>query len=304
MAMSRRAFGRFLGVAPWSLSRRAPAQERLAWNDLGASAPVLERRYRADAQVLVLSVPLLRRQGVGGGSVRWIESQNLRLLEFNGYSLPARAAGFNRLGFLRELSRTAGGKSAESIYFGLMTASGEESAEQARSALHSTAKEQAYTVIDGRVGGAGSEAAVAHFTAPSALTAEQQPELMDRSRKALAADAKIAATRGGQELSAGGGGTLGRCGTDANHLRVRGWRVFTIGSRAADAKSTAYFANGGFIPAGGNVIRVAGKLRRQVGGKDIEFRLWVERGPGGPYGSGSSIRPNRTCGSCSKRSRD
>ena len=62
-----------------------------------ASVPpgaTLIRRYRADAQVLVLSLPILRRSGVGGGSIVWREwteaDGSCRLLEFTGYSLPKK----------------------------------------------------------------------------------------------------------------------------------------------------------------------------------------------------------------------
>lgn len=284
--MTRRAFGRILGAA-FGIAGVAPSAGRLSWNDLGTPAVTLERRYRADAQILVLSVPLLHRQGVGGGTVRWVEGAaadggTLRLLEFLGYSLPGRAAGLNRLGFIRELSRVSAGKSAESVYFGLMTASGEESAEQARAAIHSTAKEQAYTVIDGRVTPAGSTAAVAHFAAPSALTAEHRPELMERSRKALAAEARESSgPAGSQSFLQAVAELLGEDRRQTTYLYSGG--VYSLWmTRAADTKATAYFRDRRLIARDRSVVRLSGKLRRQVGGKDIEFRLWVEQGAARP----------------------
>jgi hypothetical protein len=155
----RRGFWRLLAAgAAWVRwpGSRAHA-DRLAWNVKLAPDLNLERRYRADATVLLLGVPVLHRDAVGAGSVIWREfdAGATRLLEFNGFSSPERAAGLNRLGFIRELRRT--GHSDDCIYFGLMTASPEESSETARKALHSTAKEQAYTAIEGRIGAGRTE---------------------------------------------------------------------------------------------------------------------------------------------------
>ena len=139
-----------------------------------------ELRYRADAHVLLLGISLLHRAGVGGGSVLWRESDDCgatRYLEFNGYSVPARAAGLNRLGFIRETARICEGGHAEWGYFGLMTSSPEENADDAREALHSSAKEQTYSAIDGRIAADETQTIVAHFTAPGAYSGEKRSEL-------------------------------------------------------------------------------------------------------------------------------
>jgi len=65
---------------------------RLVWSAEPAAKLSLERRYRADAQVLLFGITLLRREDVGGGSVFVAEYEAggaARLLEFNGYSTPA-----------------------------------------------------------------------------------------------------------------------------------------------------------------------------------------------------------------------
>ncbi len=290
-AITRRWFGRTLGGAMLSISGAGAPFDRLSWSQEGGSAQALERHYRADAQVTVLGVSLFHREGVGGGSVLWRESSEaggvtLRLLEFNGYSLPARAAGLNRLGFIREMCRVVDAKSVESIYFGLMTASPEESAAQARGALQSTAKEQAYTVIDGRVVPSGSEASVAQFAAPASLSALQRPELVERAHKSLAAEAKVS---GGpaphdeaQSFLEGLAGLLLRPDRSEGSYVYSGHVYSLWVDRAVDVKATAYFRTRKLIPPEGNVIRVAGRLRRQAGGKETDFRLWVEQASGRP----------------------
>ena len=90
--LSRRAFAWSLAGA--ALARAGDAAEpdppgRLAWIAEAAPRLSFERRYRADAQVLLFGIPVLRRQGVGGGSVLWRESEaagSARTLEFNGFS--------------------------------------------------------------------------------------------------------------------------------------------------------------------------------------------------------------------------
>lgn len=287
-AMTRRVFGRALSGACLWLSAKASPPGGLAWSDDKGSAPSVERRYRGDAQILLFSLPLLHKSGVGGGSAVWRESDDvsggrLRLLEFNGYSLPARAAGLNRLGFIRELCRVTGGRSVESIYFGLMTSSPEESAEQGRRALHTRVKEQAYSTIDGRVQPGQSEAVLAHFTAPASLTALDRTELVNRARRALDTQGKLPA---GPPAPAEGAHSFLAALSDLllhpdrrESAYVYSGNLYSLRvERTRDPKTATYFAGRKVIGKSASVTRVAGTLRRRPNGADIEFRVWVEDG--------------------------
>jgi hypothetical protein len=245
----------------------------------------VERRYRADAQVLVFGLPVLRRDGVGGGSVLWREYDTgsaARLLEFSGYSTPARAAGLNRLGFIREMARMAESDGPECSYFGLMTASPEESAEEARKSLHSGAKEQAYTAIEGRIAPGETATATAHFTAPATVSGENREELVERARRALASAAEVRTAGPARETSHSflqelarllirPDGKEGRCLYSG---RPYGIRLI----RSLDAKATGYFRERRLIAGSAEVVRVSGRLRREAGGKETEFRLWIPSG--------------------------
>jgi len=283
--MTRRFLFHMLRAAALPFATRAMPSSRLEWGDLNSTRFSAERRYRADAQVFLLGIPFLHRQGVGGGSVAWRESLEpglalLRLLEFRGYSLPARAAGLNRLGFIRELSRWKDGKSLESIYFGVMTASPEESADQARRALHSTAKEQTYTAIDGRILPSGSEVTLAHFAAPATLTGAQQQELMQFARKALAGTAKSA---GGPAAPQGQAPSFLQALAElvahperTQTTYIYSGRAYSLSvRRASDPKTTALFRQRRLIDGNTGIIRVTGTLQRQAGGNPIGFRIWV-----------------------------
>ena len=283
--LSRRAFGWSLAGAV--LARVCAAAEpdqpgRLVWSAEPAPKLSLERRYRADAQVLLFGLTLLRREDVGGGSVLWREYEAggaARLLEFNGYSTPARAAGLNRLGFIREMARVAGSEMPECSYFGLITASPEESAEEARKSLHSGAKEQAYTAIEARLAPGETETAIAHFMAPAALSGANREDLVERARRALADVAEVR-TAGStsetghsflQELVMRPDGKEGRY--------IYAGRPYRLNlTRSVDGKATAYFRERRLVAKPAEVVRFDGRLRREAGGKETEFRLWIPSG--------------------------
>jgi hypothetical protein len=284
------------GAALALVSRRLvaaglPQASRLNWDTPIGPDSSSQRRYRADAQVMLFGLALLHRTGVGGGSALWRESPApegglLRFLEFTGFSMPERAAGLNRMGFIRELSRFAdssGEGAAESIYFGLMTSSPEESAEEARRALVTHTSEVAYSAIEGRIAGDEVETAGAHFMAPARWSVENRGELVDRARGALAAASKAAAEAGSHGI--GSPPFLQSLAVVMRDPRLEETR-YTYNSRlyhmwvsrAADPKVTAYFRGHGLIGGNHDVIRVAGKIRREAGGKETNFRLWFEPG--------------------------
>jgi hypothetical protein len=285
---SRRDVLRWLTGAGFLAALRGKAQSAaaLSWPEAARLGTHFERRYRADAVVVVFSIPLLHRSGVGGGSVNWGESaeadgNTLRSLEFLGYSDPKRAAGLNRLGFIREFVRLHGGHVEEALYFGLMTSSPEENAEDARRALHSTAADSPYSVIQGRVAAGDCTSTGAHFVASAKFTAAQKSELETLARKALESARALPAqfdARGATpapfleslaELLPLPGRNEGRY--------VYGGRLYHLWLRQdADSKATAYFRGRHMTTA--EVVRVSGKLRREAGSKEWEFRVWIEKG--------------------------
>ena len=292
-AITRRSCARALvGAVLAAISRNSkaaavPAETPLTWDAASGPDNASELRYRADAQVLLLGLPLLHRAGVGGGSAAWREYPKpqgaLRFLEFTGFSRPDRAAGLNRLGFIQEMARFSGNDAAESLYFGLMTSSPEENAEDARKALHSHAPEVAYSVVDGHISPAAVETATAHFTAPAQWSTENRRELVERARMAIES-----APRNESGHSAQGGTALPFLQAVAGMLRQPGltetryvyngrtYRMWM--NRAPDAKAAAYFQKHGLLSTNGKVICGTGRLRREAGGKEISFRIWFDPG--------------------------
>ncbi len=293
LLLTRRLWNRMLAgavvsrILPRSLAADPGGGGTLAWDAAPDPAPEPDRRYRATAQILILSLPLVRWPNVGGGGAAWREIEQprggtLRYLEFTGFSNPERAAGLNRLGFLREMTRSGTGTAPESLYFGLMTASPEETAEEARKALHPKAKDAAYTAIDGRIAGGSVETVVAHFTAPARWSIANRSDLMQLARAAL----KTAPPRP-TEGDAGGAPIRPFLETLAAVLRQQGngesrfayaGRFYRLAlEKTPDEKAAASFRQRGLVRSGAGVLRVAGKVRRETGGKDSSFRLWVEQ---------------------------
>jgi hypothetical protein len=286
---SRRAFGRFCVGSAFCAGRKglAALDGRLELDGQPRADLSLDRHYRADAQVIILSMPLLHRTSVGGGSVQWSEwteanGGSQRLIEFLGFSAPERAAGLNRLGFIRELTRTAPGGIRDAIYFGLMTASNEESAEEARKALHSKATESAYTVIEGRIAADASTTALAHFMGPSRISAERRGELVSMGLRALSS---VPVQRAGFTmaplpppfLNALADALFGPPQLESRY--VYAGRLYRLRLRkTADPKATEYFQMRKMISPGSKVIRASGTVQRETGGKGTQFGIWVEEG--------------------------
>ncbi len=126
------------------------------------------RRYRADATILLLGIPIYRRSGVGGGQASLEDASDgpatTRTLFFAAGADPARAHGLNRLGWIREVVRQSNSIPVEAQYFGVLTASPEESLEHARKAIATPAGGHAtYSAVSGRNTAGGSRSAVTHF---------------------------------------------------------------------------------------------------------------------------------------------
>jgi hypothetical protein len=192
----------------------------------------------------------------------------------------------NRLGFIREMARISGSEIPECSYFGLITASPEESAEEARKSLHSGAKEQVYTVIEGRIAPGETATTIAHFTAPAALSGANREELVERGRHALASVADMRTAGSASEAGHSFLQELARLLMRPNGAKGRflysGWPYRLRLTRSVDAKATAYFRERRLIAVPAEVVRVTGRLRREPGGKETEFRLWIPSGADRP----------------------
>jgi len=165
----RRFIGSILALLSWPRRRNSlkAASPPAPQSDSGAGARTTVRRYRADAVILLLGIPLYRRAGVGSGQVSVEESgegaQLRKTLFFAGGSDPKRAVGLNRLGWLREVG-LGGPDPSETDYFGVLSSSPEESLEHARTSVAAPQSSRSpYTAVSGRHTVSRSRSAVTHF---------------------------------------------------------------------------------------------------------------------------------------------
>jgi hypothetical protein len=129
------------------------------------------------------------------------------------------------------------------------------------------------------------DTATAHFTASSALSAGHRTELEQMARRAL-----TAAHRKSVDLSLDGETPLPFLQAVADLLRqpksgeghyIYNGRVYRLRlRRTADQEASEHFRARGL--ASGPVIAVAGVLQRIDGGKQIDFKLWVEQSAAHP----------------------
>ena len=167
-------------------SAAAPPRSPLDEAPRGSSLRRAAARYRVDATILLLGLPVYSRAGVGGGYASAEEFETGLSLQFAAGSDPARARGLNRLGFLHEL-RAAGGVR----YFGFMTSSGEESFAEARRALEEPgAAETGYVAISGQAGGGFARSRVCRFLFPARLGWADWDRLLPAVCAAFAASAE------------------------------------------------------------------------------------------------------------------
>ncbi|MBV9269414.1 MAG: hypothetical protein JO061_24815 [Acidobacteriaceae bacterium] len=115
-----------------------------------------ERTYKATAYITVLSIPIFSRSDVGYGLAmeqkRASADEQIIRLEFLGGSNPSRAHGLNRFGYIREIVEESHNSLIKAQYTGIMTASREESLNDAKAALHSpSAGEQPCVAASGEL---------------------------------------------------------------------------------------------------------------------------------------------------------
>jgi hypothetical protein len=134
----------------------------------GPPARIMARTYRADAVILFLGLSIYRRAGVGGGKASLEETgqgaELRRTFFFAAGSDAKRAHGLSRLGWIQEVATGPASTPSGISYFGVLTASPEESLEHARKSVDaSPAGRSTFSAVSGRNTPAHSRSALTHF---------------------------------------------------------------------------------------------------------------------------------------------
>jgi len=300
VAISRRNLGRVLmglgagAFAPWrSRAASAPALEvdRFVEGLTGPAASRTSSSYRADAMIVLLSVPVFRRAGVGSGfasleqAIR--DGERYYSLRFAGASRPERAAGLDRVGAILEVVREQGATLSEAAYFGVLTSSPEETLEEGRRSLGKTTnKWNEYTAIDGLSRCGLTRSAVAHFRLP----ANGAPNL----RVIAEARANFQSNRPPWRQNQWPGDREGQAPPTFLYALMRAirrpqrtsesWYVYSERSyrlhveKEPDRQQGERFAELGLTSRPERIIEVRGRTREERSGRQTTFRLWIEDG--------------------------
>jgi len=267
------------------------AVDRLAEGIPESSASRHSSSYRADAVILLLSLPVYRRSDVGTGFASFAEVARARarcyFLRFSGASRPERAAGLDRMGSIHEAAIEQGAALSEAAYFGVLTSSPEETLEQGRHSLGTRPDRwNEYTAIDGHSRCGFTRSAVAHFRlpasgAPSARIIEEARANFQASPPAWR-ESKWTDERAGQPpptfLYA-----LMRALQDPQQTTdswyVYGERSYSLRmQKQQDRQQGLHFAERGLTLRPERIIQVRGRIREEGSARQTAFRLWIEDG--------------------------
>ncbi len=248
-----------------------------------------DRRYRADATLLPLGVPLYSRRGVGGAQVSVQERSEGSLtrvtIRFAAGSAPERAAGLDRFGFLEEDVECEGGTPVHAEYVGLMTDSPETNVNEAKRALHSAPARPAVAAIQGSSAGGRHQSRVLRAGLSEPVRWQDAASLAGVVRTLFSGGAS-----GGVTVHEGRGGRpstflyeLRQAVSDP--VREREGAFHYNGARYAlhtrkypDRTAADRFAERGLAAAGAPVERVQGAIVNLERGSRTEFKLWIEAG--------------------------
>jgi hypothetical protein len=251
-----------------------------------SSEKITERAYRVDATVLLLSVPILRRNGVGDARIALRQasataengSGKTLALEFAAASDPGRAHGLDRTGWIREVVLEKDGAVQRAGVLGIMSDSPEQTAEEARTALRNDASVERLIAIDSSFSGSGerrTRSRVIRFQAPRGdwTGGEALPDLARQSFQSSPAAWKERQWPGDalpstflytlkRSLEPGGPRSTEYIWNQNRYaLRIQ---------READANATHEFS----VP----VERVRGELENLTQNlRSVHFQIWIDR---------------------------
>ena len=252
--------------------------------DRGPATRTLHRQYRADAVVLLLGIPLLRRAKVGSGTVSVQEWPGRLSLRFAAGSLPEQARGLNRLGYLHEVILEDKGTPQESAYFGFITANPEESLAEARKTMGTTAKgDLPYTVIDASSSGKDTRSCVTHLFFSPKLNWSDITKLMASARvQAHSSDAKWRDSKWPGEvrsfLYVVRQAILAPDGKSHATYVYAEKRYSLAIEKVKDETQGNHFKAAGLAQDAGAVRLLKGEILNESTHQKTQFQLWAEQG--------------------------
>ena len=249
------------------------------------------RRYQATAYISLFSINLLTRSGVGFGYAKADEEifpqrRNLSLQFLSG-SIPERAHGLNRFGFIEENIKERDSVCAEADYFGLMTASGEQSLSQAKAALDDRSQQVPFVAAEAVIDQKHARYSIRHILlAPKYREAADADKLLGQVRAAFdqpeAGQAEHRQTFDGDPF-----GTFLYSAREAmlpgeDKLQKRflyNGKMFKMDlEKHVDGKTGRELQASGLLADAAEATMLTGAIRNEGTGQVTNFRLWFDRG--------------------------
>jgi hypothetical protein len=253
------------------------------------------RSYRVDATILLFSIPIFTRAGVGRGYAHYAASgqpdRTLHKMEFAAGSLPERAHGLNRLGMIRETSAETGSGLLEARYFGFMTASREESLGEARKALNRSAGQCLFLAIEGQSQAGEARSRRASFYADARVGWGAYGRLQREAEAAIRNPAEGAGETSLRPESPGGvlptflfalWRAIHSPQAELRQTYVYSGNLYTLEtSKKPDRRTGRRPEDKGLTTRPQSVTAISGTIHNLRTKEKTQFRIWTEEG-GGP----------------------
>lgn len=248
------------------------------------------RAYTATATVMLFSVPLVTRSGVGSGYTL-IEQGTAAdgaviSIQFGAGSYPETARGLNRLGLIHEVVlESPGGQARECAYYAFMTTSQETSLSQAQKSVEKQGESVPYVAAQGCGTCGVCSARVERMRLPASYTWRNADTLLRRLR------VQLAGWPAPPETSRGAAATFLYAVRKAmldSQQRSRAdlffnAKRFTLTTEKERDPSTGHrFADRHLIAKAEDVMRLKGTIHDRSSNQKTPFQLWYEAGTGGP----------------------
>ncbi len=196
-------------------------------------------------------------------------------LTFQAGSLPDRARGLNRLGFIQEQVRQDEAGSLQSSYFGFITSSPEQSLNQAKAALGPPDKAAVpYTAVEGTATAAKAQYEMYQIDLPSEWNYTHCAEIVGQVREFLAKKTlkPARAETTGQVLSPRTFLFAVREAMRSKQQRIRSAFLYNGQGYRLDVTKSRDTSRGA------NTFRLTGNIQNTNTGEKTPLRLWFEEG--------------------------
>ncbi len=253
------------------------------------AASNFERTYTTNAYITLFGITIFSRNNVGSGFASFDKrksgDESAMTLRFMSASDPVRAHGLNRFGFIQEDVTYRGPSYLEGRYLGLMTASKEETLNDAKQALNQGKSGESLFVAS--QGGLAKRlfhyslrhVALSQAYAPSdidAVVRRVQTEFATSQRAEREATQAVDQPETGTFLWAVSQAIQSTARSTTLRFNYNGSNFQLRIDKREDAAAGQTFAQSGLVSAAARVIVLNGVILRDRGGQASSFRLWFD----------------------------